>query len=377
MDHTGVTPPVALSAPDLVDLVPIVLGEGPFLTVYLATEASIENAAQRSELRWKDLRRDLLDGGVDDAILQAVDRLVPDAHLQGECLVAIADRRGLVHVSHQPDPPARDVGRWGPLPMIGPLLEWRQSQVAHVVALVDRKGGDLFAFHPGVSDEHVEVDGGDDPIHKAKAGGWSQKRYQRRAENTWDANAHEVAEALVELVDKEQPRLIAVGGDVRAVELLKEAVPSRVQDLVHDVVGTRAADGSVDASVEDVTRLVATVVAADTKALLAKFREERGQADRAVDGPTDTLDALSRSQVEVLLVHADPDDVRTAWFGREAIPVAERSTDLTDLGVADAQDGPLIDVAVRAALGTGAGIRMIPGAGGPTGGIGAILRWSA
>jgi hypothetical protein len=144
---------------------------------------------------------------------------------------------------------------------------------------------------------------------------------------------------------------------------------------VHDINGTRAADGSVDAVVDEVTRAVATVVAADTRALLAKFKEERGQADRAVEGPADTLAALSRSQVEVLLVHADPDDSRTAWFGREAAPVAERSADVTDLGVAGASDGPLVDVALRAALGTGAGVRMIPSAGGPAGGIGAILRW--
>ena len=372
MDHTGVTPPVALSAPDLAELA---LGAGPFLTVYLATEASIENAAQRSELRWKDLRRDLEGRGADEAVLAAVDPLVADAHLEGECLVAIANAKGLLHVSHQPDAPTRDVGRWGPLPTIGPLLEWRQSEVAHVVALVDRKGADIFVFRPGAPDEHSEITGGDDPLHKASAGGWSQKRYQRRAENTWNANAHEVADALVELVDAEQPRLIAVGGDVRAVELLKEALPERATELVHEIDGTRAADGSVDESVEQVTRLVATAVAADTKDLLAKFREERGQADRAADGPADTLAALSKSQVEVLLVHADPDDGRTAWFGRDAIPVAERATDLTDLGVPDAQNGPLVDVAVRAALGTGAGIRMIPGAGGPTGGIGAILRW--
>lgn len=372
MDHTGVTPPVAISAPDLVD---IVLGDGPFLTVYLATEASIENAAQRSELRWKDLRRDLAGRGVPDTVLGSVDALVRDAHLEGECLTVIANGRGLLHVSHQPDPPARDVGRWEPLPMIGPLLEWRQSQVRHVVALVDRKGADLFVFRPGRSDEHTEIDGRDDPIHRPKAGGWSQKRYQRRAENTWDANAHEVAEALVELVDREQPRFVAVGGDVRAVELLKDALPKRVAEIVRDIAGTRAADGSVDAAVDDVTRLVATVVAADTKDLLAKFREERGQADRAVDGPADTLAALSKSQVEVLLLHADPDDQRTAWFGAEAVPVAARSTDLTDLGVAGGKNGLLADVALRAALGTGAGIRMIPGAGGPAGAIGAILRW--
>jgi hypothetical protein len=372
MDHTGVTPPVALLAPDLGELL---LGAGPFLTVYLATEASIENAAQRSELRWKDLRRDLEGRGADVAVLAAVDPLVADAHLEGECLVAIANATGLLHVSHQPDPPTRDVGRWGPLPTVGPLLEWRQSQVPHVVALVDRKGGDIFVFRPSAPDEHSEITGGDDPLHKPSAGGWSQKRYQRRAENMWNANAHEVADALVELVDAEHPRLMAVGGDVRAVELLKEALPDRATELVRGMDGTRAADGSVDESVEQVTRLVATAVAADTKDLLAKFREERGQADRAADGPADTLASLSKSQVEVLLVHADPDDSRTAWFGRDAIPVAERATDLTDLGIPDAQDGPLVDIAVRAALGTGAGIRMIPGAGGPTGGIGAILRW--
>jgi len=372
MDHTGVTPPVAITAPDLAE---IALGEGPFLTVYLTTEAAVENAAQRSELRWKDLRTELAGQGADEQALAAVDPLVADAHMEGECLAVIADPKGLLHVAHEPDPPARDVGRWGPLPMIGPLLEWRQSQVPHVVALIDRAGADVFVFRPGRGDEHVEVAGDDDPIHKAKAGGWSQKRYQRRAENTWEANAADVASELAELTDKEQPRLVVVGGDVRAVELLKEHLPKRVADLVRDIPGSRAPDGSVDAVVDDVTRLVATAVAADTTALLAKFREERGQADRAADGPTATLEALTRAQVEVLLVHADPDDGREVWFGRDAVPVADRPDTLTDLGVADPMRGPLVDVALRAALGTGAGVRMIPGAGGPDDAIGAILRW--
>jgi hypothetical protein len=371
MDHTGVTPPVAISAPDLAD---IALGEGPFLTVYLTTEAAVENAAHLSELRWKDLRTDLAHQGVDEAILGAVDPLVPDAHRSGACLAVIANARGLAHVAHEPDPPVRDLGRWGALPVVGPLLEWRQSQIVHMVALVDRAGADLFVFR-AENDEHVEVQGDDDPIHKSKAGGWSQARYQRRAENTWEANAAETADALTDLVDREAPHFVAVGGDVRAAELLKEHLPKRVLDLVSDIPGNRAPDGSVDAVVEHVTRLVATAVAADTAALLAKFREERGQADRAVDGPAATLDALNKAQVEVLLVHADPDDTRTASFGPGAIPVAESAGDLGGLGVDSPRQGPLVDVALRAALGTGAGIRMIPGAGGPAGGIGAILRW--
>jgi len=372
MDHTGVTPAVALSAPDLAH---IVQRPGPFLTVYLTTEVSVENAAQRAEVRWKTVRTGLAGQGVDERILALVDPLVADAHLQGECLVAIATPGGLAHVAHEPDPPRRDVARWGPLPIVGPLLEWRQSQVPHIVALVDRKGGDLFVFPTTHPDEHVEIEGGDDPIHRSKPGGWSQKRYQRRAEHTWEANAEEVAAALTELVDEEQPRLVAVGGDVRAVQLLKEALPERVAELVQDVRGTRSSDGSVDAAVDDVTRAVATAVAADTTALLAKFREERGQADRAADGPAATLEALSRAQVEILLVHADPDDGRTAWFGPDAIPVADRPDDLSALGVAHPEQGPLTEVAIRAALGTGAGLRLVPGAGGPDGGLGAVLRW--
>jgi len=372
MDHTGVTPPGAITAPDLTD---VVLGEGPFLTVYLTTEAAIENAAQRSELRWKDLRTELVGQGADEHALAAVDPLTADAHLEGECLAVIANGKGLLHVAHEPDPPARDVGRWGPLPMIGPLLEWRQSQVPHVVALVDRTGADVFLFRAVGRDVHVEVAGDDDPIHKAKAGGWSQPRYQRRVENTWEANAADVAAELTKLTDKEEPHLVAIGGDVRAVELLKEHLPKRVLDLVQDVPGSRASDGSVDAVVDDVTRLVATAAAADTAALLAKFLEERGQADRAADGPAATLEALSRAQVEVLLVHADPDDGREAWFGPEALPVAVRPDELKDFGVAEPTRAPLVDVALRAALGTGAGVRLIPGAGGPAGGIGAILRW--
>ena len=48
------------------------------------------------------------------------------------------------------------------------------------------------------------------------------------------------------------------------------------------------------------------------------------------------------------------------------------------LGVDEPVEGRLVDVAVRAALGTGAGIRVVPpGAAGPTDGMGAVLRWSA
>src|SRR5438067_3492003 len=135
MEHTGVTPQVAVTAPDLAAKL---VSPGPFLTVYLTTEPEVENAAQHSELRWKSMRSGLGDEGVPEGALAAVDPLVRDAHHLGATLAVIATAEGLVHADHEPEPPARDLARWAPLPVIGPLLEWRQSQTTHVVVLVDR-----------------------------------------------------------------------------------------------------------------------------------------------------------------------------------------------------------------------------------------------
>ncbi|HEX2038625.1 MAG TPA: Vms1/Ankzf1 family peptidyl-tRNA hydrolase [Acidimicrobiales bacterium] len=373
MESAGTTPAVAVHAPDLAELA---AQRGPFLTVYLATEGEVENAAQRTELRWKQVRDDLAEAGADDHLLAAVDALVPDAHHHGRCLCVVANTSGALHVEHNDELPKRDLGRWAPLPSLVPLLEWRQLGVPHVVVLIDRQGADLFAFRREGPDLRAESGGGADPLHKAEAGGWSQKRYQQRAENTWEKNADAVAADLAKLVDRINARVVAVAGDVRAVQLLREALRRDVADMLVEVEGGRAVDGSVDAVSDDVVRAVATVAARDTVALLEKFREEIGQGDRASDGVARTVEALSRAQVEVLLVADDPDDERTVWFGPEPTMLGLAADEVAGMGANPVQQGRLADVLVRAALGTGAAVRVVPGHGGPREGVGAILRWS-
>jgi hypothetical protein len=45
------------------------------------------------------------------------------------------------------------------------------------------------------------------------------------------------------------------------------------------------------------------------------------------------------------------------------------------MGVAAPTRAALVDVMVRSALGTGAGVRIVRGDDGPKGGVGALLRW--
>ena len=373
MEHTGVTPRGAVVAPDLAALLD---QPGPFVSVFLTTESEIENASYRSEQHWKDVRRDLGEAGAPEEALAAIDPLVSDAHLQGQTLGVIANAGGLLHVEHGPDVPPQDRGEYGPLPLLIPFVAWRQAFPTHVAVLADRTGADLYVFRDEREPVEAEAGGDQFPVRKVSAGGWSQLRYQHRAENTWEQNAEDVASELNELVERFDARLVVAAGDVRAIEMLRSELSPRAAENFAVVEGNRSEDGSGDLFLERVREQVAALVERDSEGFLAKLREELGQSDRAADGPADTLAALRQAQVEVLLVRPDVNDPRVALYGPEPALVGLAPDDLRAMGVEDPQEGPLQDVAVRAALGTGAGVRLVPEGDLPTGRLGAILRWA-
>ncbi|HWC31575.1 MAG TPA: hypothetical protein VG709_00430, partial [Actinomycetota bacterium] len=54
------------------DLAEVAREVGTVATVYLATEPDVENAGQRSELRWKNARTALADAGAPEEALTAI-----------------------------------------------------------------------------------------------------------------------------------------------------------------------------------------------------------------------------------------------------------------------------------------------------------------
>jgi len=390
MESSGTTPPGGLSPAAVPEIAAVFDGGAPFVTVYLATEAAVEQATQQSELRWKTLRRELSAAGAPEETLSAIDPLVPDAHQEGRTLAVIGDASGVRLVRHEPEPPARDAGWVAPLPRVGPLLEWAQGAVPHLVVLADRAGADIVAFSrraaasgAGGAADVVSVgeDTGADPeLRKSNPGGWSQRRYQNRAENLWEHNAKAVADQVASLVDETGARLVVVTGDVRALQFLRDHLPQPVLDILREVEGSRgpgAADAGLDHIADEVVKLVATVAAEDTVEFLRQFKQEKGQHDLAAQGVRATLAALAAARVDTLLIHDDPDDERTAWFGPEPGMVGETEAAITELGTGAGapQQARLVDVAIRAAFTSGAAVRVIPSLGSVQDGIGAILRF--
>jgi hypothetical protein len=373
MELRGSRPPGIVRADALKPLLDL---RGPVLSLYLNTDPAVENAAHRDEQRWRSTRRRLSDEGVPEAMLADIDPLVEAAHLEGSCLAVIANGEGIAWVEHDDAEMTTEVHQWRALPHLVPLIEWRQRRIPYVLVTADRTGADLDVVVPGERDEHLEAGGATFPIRKVQPGGWSQHRFQQRAENTWEHNAHDAAEQLIALVREAKARAVFAGGDVRALQLLRDALPREVGELVVEVTATRAQDGSEQRTPADVRRAVETVVRHDTTEVLRKYAEELGQNDRAVEGLDETVGALERAQVDVLLLMESALPDRTAWFGAQPTTISTKPNVLEAFGTDQPTEAPLVDVMVRAAIGTDPGFTIVSSDELLTEGVGALLRWT-
>jgi hypothetical protein len=358
------------------DLAQTLAGAPPFTSVRLWTDPREADASHRSEIRWKDLRRDLEARGAPDAALRSITDLVPAAHLEGDTLFVVADADAVRLVDHSDTREERDLGHLAPLPYLLPVIRSRQSAPPYVVVLTDRTGADLIGFRTGGPELAEKVRGETSVIHKVHAGGWSMRRYQQRAENTWEENAEDVAAAVEALVRRLEARLVVVAGDVRAVALLRRDLPADIDGLVRVIAGERARDrdpeDAVPAAADD---LVAGLVRDEERRLLERAREERGQGDLFVEGAAATAGALARAQVAILLIaEVDPGASPTVWIGPDGTQLATTRADVTAMGVDEPVEAPAVDALARAAIATDALLRVTRDAGFADG-VAALLRW--
>ncbi|MFI6845243.1 Vms1/Ankzf1 family peptidyl-tRNA hydrolase [Kitasatospora sp. NBC_00085] len=351
---------------------------GPFLSVYFDLDTRPE-MGQDAEERWQGLCRGLAAQGAGASDLDALTQRYLSSQPGSGVLAAFA-AGGEVRISAVlPGCGQGDLAMAEPLPHLLPLLAWRQDHPAHVVAVVDRTGADL-RLYPAGATEGVRrtVTGPDDEIERNQPGGASQMRYQHRAEDSWEHNAANVADALGTALAEVDAHDLMLAGDVRARQYLTKHLPTWVRNNVsiHPVSGSRSPDGAWPQRMAQVDTETCRAGREETTSLLRRFAEELSPRGHAVEGITATVRALADGQLRTLLVTDDPASHHTAWFG-------PKPTDIADLGTAFAADaGPLVetglaDAAVRAALLTGADIRILtPGTpGAPAQGIGGLTRY--
>jgi hypothetical protein len=370
----------------------------PVAAVYLGAAPDVANEYQLAwETRWRPLAARLREQGADEETVRALETALaaPAAAraARGSGQVAGFAREGkALAVVTLPGLSSPDLAEYGAPAHMLPLLRWAQERPAYVLVVIDRTGADIAAsIGAGSEPVYSEVEGPDDeiahnapggfkaaPHHSPATGRGHGDPYRRRAEDSWAHNAAAVAEAAAFALQRVEGRILVVSGDVRAQQLLLERLPEWVKQGVRimRINGSRGPDGSQKSRTELVARAVREATEEELAALWQTFLEERSPHGLSVEGAHETLAALSGGRVGTLIVSSDlgADDL-VAWFGpaaTEVLPVGEHHPVLPD-----ARKGRLVDVSVRAALLTGAQVRVIPPGADywPMEGVGGICRY--
>ncbi len=321
-----------------------------YVTLTIPAPSNLAHAAGRFELEWRNARRQLSDRWTEDDTTRLDDAIAGLHHHDAAAMVIVHARGGGTFVELLDEPISATTVHEGPVPRWATVLEARQRVIAHVVVEADHAGADLTGFVGSHVVDAESVDGSTFPIHRGHPGGWSQRRFQQRAENTWENNARDVADAVAAMARQVHAELIAVAGDVRAQGFVLDLLPT---DVAAKAVKIEA--GSPEGIANEVVRLLSTIVAERVTAAaeLVRSRLEHGTA--AID-QTEIIDALRTGRVETLLVHDDGSDGGGADPGW--------------------QDGArVVDRAVCAALATDAEILVVPNLAMLDGPLAAVLRW--
>jgi len=338
----------------LADLRRLIDSTGPFVTVAIPTPSELEDAQHRFEIRWKNVRREL-----EATQWDADDRSEFDAfvarlpHDGGASLVVMRAADGTTIAEFLDEPIREMVVVESVLPRLALVIEGRQRVISHLVVEADRAGADLHAFDGGRVVETGQIEGDTEHIHRGAPGGWSQRRFQQRAENTWERNADDVAAQIVEMVEQHRSEMVFIAGDVRAQNMVLESLPERERHMTSLIEA-----GSPEGIADEVVRMLSDHVARGVRDLVERLKQRVGTGTASTD-VDDVLACLAEGRVDHLLVVDDGTDGPITTERHGATPAGAR----------------LVDAAIAAALRTDTDISVIPRVAALEGPIAALYRW--
>jgi peptide subunit release factor 1 (eRF1) len=261
----------------------------------------------------------------------------------------------------------------GSVPHLYPLARLVEHYPRYAAVMLDTNKARIFVF--GAKSEREEQIVGEKTRRTSK-GGWSQARYQRRAENFHLHHIKEVVEILDKIVREESINHIVVAGADVAMPILREQLPKHLADKIVEIGAHE--DGESGSFVE---RTMAALREKDAETDAEKVEELMNawqSGGLGVAGPEATLSAFQLGQVDELIIAASPELLKPVQkLPDDAAPGEVQVDTSAPQGTADEKRLKLADELVTRANQTAARIRFIEDesllAG--IGGVGALLRF--
>ncbi|HYO62651.1 MAG TPA: Vms1/Ankzf1 family peptidyl-tRNA hydrolase [Pyrinomonadaceae bacterium] len=198
-------------------------------------------------------------------------------------------------------------------PHLYPLARLMDQFPRYAVLVCDTNRARIFVFGRGKALNTEEIQ--NVKVQRSQAGGWSQARFQRHADNYHLHHAKEIVEVLGQIVEKERAEHVILAGDEVIIPVLREQLPKALADKVIDVVSfdINAPEHEIfEATLERVREHDAETDAERVERVVNEYRA----GGLGVLGPRRTLEALTMGQVDELLltarmqeIQADPEDI--------------------------------------------------------------------
>jgi hypothetical protein len=334
----------------------------------------VEDRATRVRALIAQLRR----AGSSEAAATAVaDQLVHAPVAPGVLAVFAADDGLLLHVRPIDTSQEDQAGCSMPADIVT-LLDDDQRHPPYVCVVVDRAGADItYSEGADAADQLATVTGPDDEIRHTAAGGWaglSQSRFQRRASDSWQHNAQRVAERVADCAAAAGAQAVLVAGEARAAGMVRERLSLATGVVVREMPGSRASDRKYVVHREHLRAALHDVAAWQTARLL-DLLADHAEDDLAVYDAEATVHALAAGRVATLLV-GDGLAEHRIWVGARPTDVHVDQREAA-MSIGPVRSVPLVHAAIRAALLSGARVRIVPtdGDAAPGFGIAALCRY--
>src|SRR6185369_12402441 len=120
------------------------------------------------------------------------------------------------------------------VPHLYPLAQINDQYPRYAALLLDTNSADLYVFALGATRRRESVQG--EKTRRTSMGGWSQARYQRRANNFHKQHIKEVVDLLGKVVADERLNHIVIACDQVARPFLMEQLPKHLAEKVIDMM---------------------------------------------------------------------------------------------------------------------------------------------
>jgi peptide chain release factor subunit 1 len=356
---------------------PLLSHDGPFASVYFDDSHDTEDAQAQRNLRWRAIREQLEESGVDDRLCTQLQQAVldspPPVGRAGRALVAAAD--GIIVDERMLRSPATPIVRASTLPYLVPLVEHGAEHPTYLVVAIDHAGADITEHRDGRVHRR-SVDGGGYPVHKAASAdtpGYGDP--QQRTDEAARKNVRAVADDVTNSVDESGAEVVFVVGEVRARNDLQSALPQRVADRVitlSDGARTSVDDEQLRHDIDEhfLQRRLEVIDGA-----AQRFTAEVGRGSGlATQGLPGVCAALRDGAVETLIIGELAD--RTVVIGESLAIIGPNPDVLSELGSAPNATVRADEALPLLAVSTDADLVRTDERIDPADGIAAVLRYA-